>query len=142
MTSAMQNSSRGSGGGAWSAFLAAAFAVVGLTGIFATYAAPLPLERAIAREAALDQALAAGQSADAAAALQRLRPELGDSADAVISGPGTLAERVARERVAMRARLSTEAEEVGLRLRVMIGVFAFAGALFGIALLSIVRRAR
>ena len=42
----------------------------------------------------------------------------------------------------MRARLQTEADEVGLRLRVMIGVFAFAGALFGIAVLSVVRRAR
>jgi len=42
---------------ALAAFVAMAFAVVGLTGVFATFAAPLPLERALAREAALDEAL-------------------------------------------------------------------------------------
>ena len=41
------------------AFVAMAFAIVGLIGIFATYAAPLPLERAVARETALDAVLAA-----------------------------------------------------------------------------------
>ena len=34
------------------------FVVVGLTGLFATFAAPLPLQRALLREAALDEALA------------------------------------------------------------------------------------
>ena len=38
----------------WIAFLAMAFVVVGLAGLFASYAVPLPLQRAIAREAALD----------------------------------------------------------------------------------------
>ena len=138
----MDTDRRASGGGTWAAFLAAAFAVVGLTGIFATYAAPLPLARALAREATLDRALATAEAPDPRAALAALRPELADSADAVIAGTGPLAERVARERREMRARLMTESEEVGLRLRVMIGVFAFAGALFGAAILSVVRRAR
>jgi hypothetical protein len=139
---AMQSERPASGGGTWAAFLVAAFAVVGLTGIFATYAAPLPLERAIAREAVLDQALATAHAPDPKAALAALRVELADSADAVIAGPGPLPERVASERLAMRTRLTTEADEVALRLRVMIGVFTFAGALFGIAILSIVRRSR
>ena len=44
----------------WMAFLVAAFGVVGLMGVFASYAAPLPFERAIARDATLDEALATG----------------------------------------------------------------------------------
>lgn len=44
-------------------FLAMAFVVVGLTGILATYAAPLPLARALHLEAVLDQALARGDVA-------------------------------------------------------------------------------
>jgi hypothetical protein len=138
----MQTDRPASGGGTWAAFLVAAFAVVGLTGIFATYAGPLPLERALARETVLDQALATAGAPDPKAALEALRPALAESAEAVIAGPGPLADRVARERVAMRERLSAEAGYVALRLRVMIGVFALAGALFGIAVLSIVRRAR
>jgi len=134
----MQQRPRPSGGATWAAFLAMTFVIVGLTGIFATYAAPLPLQRALARDAALDRLLAAP---DPARALEELRPELGDSADALANGPGDMATRVAVERQAMRARLATEAAEVGFRLRVMIGVFTFAGVLFGIAVLSIVRRA-
>ena len=136
----MQTQSRASGSGAWAAFLAMAFAIVGLAGIFATFAAPLPLQRALARETTLDQVLAAAGAPDADQALAAFRPALGDSADAVLTGTGDLAGRVARERVAMRHRLSVEAAEVGLRLRVMIGIFTIAGALFGIAVLSIVRR--
>ena len=43
----------------WYAFLAMTFAVVGLTGLFASFAAPLPLARALARDAALNEAQAA-----------------------------------------------------------------------------------
>ena len=35
----------------WFAFLAMAFAVVGLAGAFASFAAPLPLHRALSRDA-------------------------------------------------------------------------------------------
>ncbi len=133
-----------SGGRAWSAFLVMAFVVVGLCGLFASYAAPLPLERAVAREATLDRVIAASHAPDAATALAALRPLLGDSADAVLPAgdpvPADLVERVARERTAMRERLSTESAEVGLRLRVMLGVFTFAAALFGVAVLSVVGR--
>ena len=36
----------------WFAFLAMTFVVVGLTGVFATFATPLPLYRALSRDAA------------------------------------------------------------------------------------------
>jgi hypothetical protein len=61
-------------------FLVMAFAVVGLAGIMASYIAPVPLARALAREAALDDALAAVAGSNPEAALEALRPRLGDSA--------------------------------------------------------------
>jgi hypothetical protein len=98
----------------------------------------LPLERAIAREAVFDAMLA---SADPAAAFERLRPQLADSAEAVQPGPD-LPARIAAERVAMRARLQAEAAEAGLRLRVMIAVAGLMAAVFGAVILGIGRRLR
>ncbi len=120
-------------------FLAMAFVIVGLAGIFATYAAPVPLGRALVREAALDQVLAAAAAPDAAARLAALRPALGESAAAVLSGPGTVPERVARERARVRARFEQEAAGLGARLRLLIGVATLAAAIFGLAMLGIGR---
>lgn len=47
----------------WVGFLAACFVVLGLAGVFATYAVPLPYERALAR-------LGAAAGTDAASALR------------------------------------------------------------------------
>ncbi len=117
-------------------FMAMAFAVVGLTGLFATYAAPLPLERALLRETALDEVLAASHAPDPAAALALLRPRLDDSAT-VLEGPASgLAERIAAERVGLRQRFTAEAAATGLRLRVLIGLMTATAALFGAALLG------
>ncbi len=82
---------RPSGGAA--DFLAMAFAIVGLAGIFATYAAPVPLVRAIREEVVLDQVLAASGKPDRAAELARLRPALGTPAASVLEGPGTIEAR-------------------------------------------------
>lgn len=120
-------------------FLVMAFVIVGLAGIFATYAAPIPLARALNREAVLDQALLASAAPDSAERLAALRPALGDSANAVLAGPGTLAERVARERTVVRARFEQEAASLAFRLRLLVGVFTFAGALFGFAMLGVGR---
>lgn len=117
-------------------FLAAAIAVVALLGVMGTSIAGLSLERAIAREATLDAVLQAGP-----AGYDALVPRLADSAEAVKPGPD-LAARVAAERIAMRARLSAEAAEAGLRLRVMIMVAGLMAALFGAALLGVGRQAR
>jgi hypothetical protein len=121
-------------------FLVMAFAIVGLTGIFATYAGPVPLERAMAREATLDRALATGTAPDPKAALEALRPELGDSADTVIDGAGALAARVDRARLAMRAQFSAEAAALATRLRWIIGVGTATAALFGAAMLGVTGR--
>ena len=117
-------------------FLATAFALVGLTGLIGTYVAPLPLERAMARDAALDAVLT---STGDPAAIEALRPRLGDSADAVLPVAGDLAGRVARERIAMHARFRAEAENAGTRLRWLISIVTIMGAAFGIALLGLGR---
>jgi hypothetical protein len=131
-------------GGTWIAFLTIAFAVVGLTGLFATFAAPLPLERALAREAALDEALAAARSPDPRAALEALRPRLAESADAILLPAVVVGDdleaRVTHERVAMRARLQTEAQAEGNRLRWLICVVTLMAAAFGAAVLHAARR--
>ncbi|MBC7799710.1 MAG: hypothetical protein H7Z10_03730, partial [Gemmatimonadaceae bacterium] len=53
---------------AWIAFLLMCFAIVGMTGMFASYVTVVPVERAIIRTGLLDQVLAAarGPNPDAA----------------------------------------------------------------------------
>ncbi len=128
----MAGTTRAAGAG----FLAMAFAVVGMTGIFATYAAPIPLQRALLREAALDDALAAGQGSDPQAALAALAPRLGDSAAQLSSGGADLPARVQAARVAMRRHFAAQAAAEASRLRLMIGVVTLAGAIFGAAALG------
>ncbi len=124
----------------WTGFLIMAFAVVGLVGAFSTYAAQLPFDRAYARSHTLDQVVSAAHTANPQAALDTLRPLLGDSADRVLTGPGTLEERAATERSRMIADLHAESADYGLRLRVVIAAFTAAAALFGAMVLSIVKR--
>ena len=126
--------------GTWIGFLSMAFAIVGLTGLFASYAAPLPRERELAREVALDDALATAHAPDPAAALAALRDPLGGSAKAVIDGAGPLAQRVHGERLAMRARLQAEAAATDTRLRWLISVVTVMGAAFGAVVIGATAR--
>jgi hypothetical protein len=126
--------------GTWTAFLAMTFIVVGLTGLFATYATPIPLERALARDAALDEALATEGQPNQAALLEGLRDRLDDSAAAVIKGTGPLAVRIAAARSAMHAELQHEADAIGDRLRFMIIVVTVLGIVFGAVILGAVAR--
>ena len=121
----------------WMAILAMAFAVVGLIGVFASYAAPLPLQRALARDAALDAALATDGGK---AALEPLRDRLDDNAAAVIDGEGPLADRVATARAAMHAELEQEAAAVGARLRLELLVVTVVAAGFGMVVLGAAAR--
>jgi hypothetical protein len=127
-------------GGAWTGFLVMAFVVVGLMGGIATYAAQIPFERALARDAALNQVLAASKSPDAAARLAALRPALGDSADRVLGGPGEITVKVETERARMLVAFGDDARDTGMRLRLVLAIFTAAGAFFGAAVLGIVRR--
>ncbi len=121
--------------GTWTAFLVVCFAVVGLTGLFASYAAPLSYERADRFDAALDTALATEGQPDAKPRLEALRDRLDTSAAAVIDGTGPLAERVAAARRQMHADMQRDADAVGSRLRLMLLVVTVVAALFGAILL-------
>ncbi len=123
----------------WIAFLLCCFAVVGLMGLFASYAAPLPYERGERRDAALDQALQAG---DSKAALEPLRDALDDSAAAVIDGTGPLPGRIAAARAAMHDEMRRDAAAIGSRLRLELAVVTVVAALFGSAMLVTAARAR
>ncbi len=124
----------------WTGFLLMAFVVVGLVGAFSTYGAQLPFDRAYARSQTLDQAITAAHSANPEPALAALRPLLDDSADRVLSGPGTIESRVAAERTRMLGELHAQSTDYGLRLRVVIAAFTAAAMLFGAMVLSIVKR--
>jgi hypothetical protein len=137
----LQGVSAHDGTGAWTAFLIVGFAVLGLVGAFAVFAAQIPFERALARNAALDQALAVPPGPDAAARLEAMRPALDDSAPAVLGKGGPTIAKVEAERARMLAAFGREARDVGVRLRLVIAVFTAACAVFGVAVLSVVRRA-
>ncbi len=130
----------GKNGAAWAGFLVMAFAVLGLVGAMGIYAAQIPFERALARSAALDQALVAAAAPNAAQRLADLAPALDDSAGHILHGPGDMATRVADERARVFAAFGREARDVGLRLRIVLAVFTAAGALFGVAVLGVGRR--
>ncbi len=124
-------------GGAWTGFLVTAFGVLGLVGAFAIFAAQIPIERAASRDAALAQVLGASP-----AQRDSLRPLLGESAR-VLDGPADgLAARVTEARLQLLPEAVREAEDIGFRLRIVLAVFTGAAALFGVAVLSVVRRAR
>jgi len=127
-------------GAAWVAFLAMAFVVVGLTGLFASYAVPLPLQRALARETALDDALAAARGPDPQAGIEALRDRLDDSAAALLPAGGDMTARITAERSAMRARFQAEAAALATRTRWLICVVTLMGTVFGAAVLHIGRR--
>ena len=128
----------------WSGFLVAAFVTVGLVGLFATFAAPLPLQRGILRESALDAAQVAAHAPDPAAALAALGDRLDESADALIRPGGgvwpDLDARIAAERIAMRARMTTDEHALATRLRWLICLVTVMGAAFGVAILAAGRR--
>ena len=126
----------------WMAFLVMAFAVVGLTGLFATFAAPLPLHRALIRDQALDDVLAAAAGPDAQTAIEALRPQLAESADALLPVQADIVDRVARERAAMHARFIADADETDLRLRWLICMATVVSAVFGVVILGVAARQR
>jgi hypothetical protein len=136
----MPSPDRGANRAAWTGFLIVAFGVLGLVGAFGTYAAQLPFDRAVARSATLDKLLAASHAPDPQAAEQALRPLLDDSADHVLSGPGTLEARVEAERARMLTGLHDEAKIYGFRLRCYLAVITVMAAAFGALVMSFGQR--
>ena len=124
----------------WSAFLVMLFAIVGLCGLFASYATSIPLERGLARSATLDRALAVGNGPDAAARLEQLRPSLGSLGDAVLDGNGPLADRVTAARAIVLDEERREAASIAYRTRLMLCVVTILAAILGAGMLGLARR--
>ncbi len=118
-------------------FLLCCFTVVGLTGLFALFAVPIPLERAMTRDSLLDEVLLAADRPDALAAL---RPRLDSAAAAVLDGPGSLTERVAQARSAMHDELSLEEREFSRRVLWLIVMITLCAGGFGAMLLVLAGR--
>ncbi len=114
------------------------FALVGLIGMFASYATALPYQRGFREEIVLDQALATGGDRTA---LEALRPELAEQADLVIRGTAPLVQRVAHARAQLTARVQSEGGALGFRMRFWIAVFTVVMGLVGAAILGLARRA-
>ena len=125
----------------WAAFLAVCFVVLGLMGLFASYAGQIPLERAAYRLDLLDRVAAAAHGPDPAAQLAELRPLLADRAATVLDGAGPSDERIAAERRAALTEGVTESDAVSSRVRLMLLFVTLTSGAFGIGVLAMSRRA-
>ena len=119
----------------WIAFVLVCFLLTGMVGLFASYGPSIPLERALRRIAAVDEATTAGVM-DAPA----LRLTLGKSADDVLTGPGDLPARLARARSAIIADAEEDEAGVGARTRLMIFVVTALAAAIGTGILLLISR--
>ena len=126
--------------GPWIAFLVTLFALVGLCGMFASYATAIPLERGVARSALLDRVLQEGGGADAAPRLEAVRPLLGTLGPAVLDGPGSIQARVAAARIIVRDEQRRESDSIAYRTRLMLGIVTALSAGLGGGILVLARR--
>lgn len=118
--------------GTWMGFLAMAFAVVGLAGLSAAFALPIPLDRAVARIAALD---AAGP------AEARIVAVLGEAAAApIVHGAGTDADRLQAATRAILREAAADQHATAVRLRWLIVIATAMAAAFGVAILGAAAR--
>ncbi len=126
------------GSGAWTGFLVMAFVILGLCGLFATYAVQLPYQREAYAEARLDAATGAP---DAQARLDRLRDALGDDGAGAFPPQGEPGRRIDTARHVLRLHFQDQGADIALRLRIVIVVFTGGAILFGLMVTSILRRA-
>jgi hypothetical protein len=124
----------------WTGFLLVAVGAVGLVGAAGIVGAQVPYQRALARDAALTQAVEAAAAPDAAARLDAMRPALDDSADHILPPSADLPARVAAERRRMWAAFAQEAHNIRVRMLIGLAAFTAGAALFAAMVLSIVGR--
>lgn len=126
---------------AWTAFLLMCFALVGLTGMFASYAVVIPLDRTLARTAVLDGVLAEERQPDPARRAT-LRMMLGpEVAPRVLDGPGELFDRVAAQREVVLREGTQEERSVVYRVRLLVAVVTVMAGLVGGGIMALARRA-
>lgn len=124
----------------WAAFLVMLFAVVGLCGLFASYATSIPLERGAARGALLDQVLTDSVAPDASARLLLLRPRLDALAPMVLDGTGPLEDRIKAARAVVQDEQQREETSLAFRTRLMLAVITLIAAALGAGILALARR--
>ena len=126
------------GSGAWTGFLVMAFIILGLCGLFATYAVQLPYQREAYAEARLDAATGAP---DAQARLGQLRDALGDDGAGAFPPESDMRHQIDTARHVLRRHFQEQGNDIALRLRIVIVVFTGGATLFGLMVTSILRRA-
>lgn len=124
----------------WAAFLVMLFAIVGLCGLFASYATSIPLERGQARLALLDRVMVDGTGSDGPARLEKLRPQLGSLAPALLDRSGLLEDRVKTARAIVQDEQQREESSLTYRTRLMLGVITSIAAVLGVGILGLARR--
>ncbi len=82
----------------------------------------------------------AARAPAAAPRLDNLRPALGPDADAVLSGPGELWDRVAARRRVVLDEQGREARSVAHRVRIMVVTVTLLGALVGAGIMALASR--
>ncbi len=112
----------------WIGFLTMAFAIVGLAGLFASFALPVALDRAIAQTALLDASGTPQARIVAALGEAGARPIL-QATDSDAAKLQAAARTILRQAVA-------EQDATALRLRWLIVVVSLMGAVFGAAVLG------
>lgn len=120
-----------SGRGTWMAFLVMAFAIVGLAGLFASFAQPVPLRRALAAIVRLDGT----EGTDAARIAAVLDPA--DAKAALAAPAGT---QLAAARAALIQSALTDEAATAVRVRWLVALISLTGAAFGVAVLGIAGR--
>jgi hypothetical protein len=113
----------------WIGFLAMAFAIVGLAGLFASYALPVALDRAIAQTAQLEDGAAPTQA--------RIVAALGEAgARPILQAQNSDSAKLQAAARAILRQAAAEQDATALRLRWLIVVVSIMGALFGAAVLG------
>lgn len=122
----------------WTAFLLMLFALVGLCGLFASYATAIPIERALARSTALDT-VASGVPTDPDG-VRRLQAALGTAAPVVMEPGQPLPLRIAKARKIILDEEQHETASVAYRTRLMLGVVTLIAATLGAGIMALSRK--
>ena len=124
----------------WTAFLLMCFALVGLTGMFASYAVTIPPDRTLARLSVLDGVLAEARRPDPsrqATLRMMLGPDVGPR---LLDGPGDLSDRVAAQREVVLREGAQEERSVTYRIRLLVAVVTVMAGLVGAGIMGLSRR--
>ncbi|MDE2514693.1 MAG: hypothetical protein KGL12_01585 [Rhodospirillales bacterium] len=109
-------------------FVACAVAMAGLVGLMGTYAAPVPLARALIQATLISGAAAA---TDPDAAFAKLTPELEPEVATALALPGPPALRAARAETVLAERAHRQGSAIAARLRLLLIIVTLLAALLG-----------